>query len=100
MTFMSFPVSPPPQPIQQPASVSVTIKYVVAVIGGHYVFMDPYPGSPRSFSPGYYVATQPHELIQFIDPISAVWMGLLKLEELKLSDQTLAVLKLTMEEAV
>lgn len=100
MTYMSFPVSPPPQPIQQPASVSMNVKYIVVVKGGFFTFTDPYPGTPRSFSPGYYVATQPHELIQFIDPISAVWMGLLKLEELKLSDQTLAVLKLTMEEAV
>jgi hypothetical protein len=37
-------------------------------------------------------------LIHFIDPISAVWLGLVDVETLGLSEQTLAVLKLTMED--
>jgi hypothetical protein len=36
----------------------------------------------------------------FIDPISAVWMGLVTLEEIGLSEQTLAVLKLAMQDVL
>jgi hypothetical protein len=36
----------------------------------------------------------------FIDPISAVWMGIVTVEDLGLSEQTLAVLKLAMQDVI
>jgi hypothetical protein len=79
---------------------SISIKYFVMKARGvgHIVFEQLYRGST-----GHHNGGLPHNsdcIWISIDPISAMWMGLVTAEDLGLPENTIAVLKLAMQDII
>lgn len=87
------PTPPPPAP-----KIHVNVKYAVMTRQKTaLVFEGMYSGAPYTIVTGIPV-TGINEIYQFIDPLSAIWMGLVTPEDLGLTQNTIAVLKLAMDD--
>jgi hypothetical protein len=83
----------------QPAyTVGLEVLYGVVMRDGSIRLFESITNAYLYAHPPSRYALPTDKLIHFIDPISAVWLGLVGVETLGLSEQTLAVLKLTMED--
>lgn len=92
------PYPPPPPPM--PAKIHVHVKYAVVTRKKTYLVFDGvYPGAPHQEVTGV-PASGINEIYQFIDPLSAMWLGLVKPEALGLTQNTIAVLKLAMDDLI
>lgn len=98
---VTIPISQTPSPTFQ---VRMTTYFCVALRSGRLKVFEEIGFNYRSRTASYEVSSLGNlssgAIYQFIDPISAVWMGLVTVEELGLSEQTLAVLKLAMQDVI
>jgi hypothetical protein len=91
--------------VHEPAAVPVLkpqvhfqTRYCVVLRDGRVVTFSNFGGSDRQTFTSVHNIPTSNQIPLFIDPISAVWLGLVTLEELGLDQHTLATLKLAFQQ--
>lgn len=98
--YQSLDVVTPPAPVAPTAKVHLETKYIVVARNQKFfVFDTVFPGGNNNRMETAWVPTaNGNQVYQFIDPLSALWMGLVTVKDLGLSENTVAVLKLAMDD--